>query len=111
MNCEEESSKFRKVLKKELARRNSFKIVNMGTDSNVVCTLVASSLAKKIQVARQVSVCFCYYLPNFLANKNSKAWATLGISNSDHHREQPSVLPGSLLPFSGMSFLMLVCSW
>ena len=62
MNCEEESSKFRKVLKKELARRNSFKIVNMGADSNVVCTLVASSLAKKIQVARQVSVCFCYYL-------------------------------------------------
>ena len=45
MNCDEEedTAKFRKVLKKELARRNNFKIVNMGVDSNVVCTLVASS--------------------------------------------------------------------
>ena len=36
-------AKFRKVLKKELDRRNSFKIVNVGADSNIVCTLVASS--------------------------------------------------------------------
>ena len=50
------TAKFRKVLKKELARRNNFKIVNMGADSNVVCTLVASSLARKIQVGRSVCV-------------------------------------------------------
>ena len=37
------TAKFRKVLKKELARRNNFKIVNMGADSNVVCTLMVSS--------------------------------------------------------------------
>ena len=45
MNCDEEedTAKFRKVLKKELARRNNFKIVNVGVDGNVVCTLVASS--------------------------------------------------------------------
>ena len=46
-------------------------------------------------------------LPNFLANKNNKAWATLGISNSDNHKEQLSVLPGNLLPFSGMFFQLL----
>ena len=55
LNCEEENSKVLKGFK-ELARRNNFKIVNMGADSNVVCTLVASSLARKIQVGRSVCV-------------------------------------------------------
>ena len=55
LNCEEENSKVLKGFK-ELARRNNFKIVNMGADSNVVFTLVASSLARKIQVYRSVYV-------------------------------------------------------
>ena len=51
------TAKFRKVLKKELARRNNFKIVNMGADSNVVCTLVASSsVTGEENPSRQVSV-------------------------------------------------------
>ena len=41
-NSEQESSKVSKNLKKRI-RRNNFKIVNMGADSNVACTLVASS--------------------------------------------------------------------
>ena len=53
----EHTAKFRKVLKKELARRNNFKIVNMGADSNVVCTLVASSSdTGEENATRQVSV-------------------------------------------------------
>ena len=72
----------------------------MGADSNVVCTLVASSLARKIQVGRSV----CVSVINFLANKNNKAWATLGISNSEHHREQLSILSGNLSQFSGIFF-------
>ena len=89
------TAKLRKVLKKELARRNTFKIVNMGADSNVVCTLVASS-----SVTGTVSVS----VMNFLANKNNKPWAILGISNSEHHREQLSIMPGNLSPFSGIFF-------
>ena len=49
-NSEEKSTKVSKSFKKKI-RRNNFKIVNMGADSNVVCTLVASSsvtLARKI---------------------------------------------------------------
>ena len=42
MNCEEENSKVSKSFKKRI-RRNNFKIVNVGADSNIVCTLVASS--------------------------------------------------------------------
>ena len=42
------------------------------------------SLARKIQVGRSV----CVSVINFLGNKNNKTWATLGISNSEHHREQ-----------------------
>ena len=56
------TAKFRKVSKKELARRNDFKIVNMGADSNVMCTLVASSSVTGVEnSSRQVSVvCFCH---------------------------------------------------
>ena len=54
-------------------------------------------LARKIQV-RQVSASII----NFLANKNNKAWASLGISNSEHHREQLSILSGNLPPFGGI---------
>ena len=49
-NSEEKSTKVSKSFQKRI-RRNNFKIVNMGADSNVVCTLVASSsviLAMKI---------------------------------------------------------------
>ena len=55
------------------------------------------SIARKIQVT-QVSAS----VTNFLANKNNKARATLGISNSEHHREQLSILSGNLSPFSGI---------
>ena len=41
LNSEEENSKVSKSFKKRI-RRNNFKIVNMGADSNVMCTLVAS---------------------------------------------------------------------
>ena len=55
-NSEEESSKVSKNLKKRI-RRNNFKIVNMGADSNVVCTLVASSsVTGEENSRRQVSV-------------------------------------------------------
>ena len=56
------TAKFRKVLKKELARRNDFKIVNTGADSSVMCTLVASSsVTGEENSSRQVSVvCFCH---------------------------------------------------
>ena len=55
------TTKFQKVLKKELARRNNFKIVTMGADNNVVCTLVApSSVTGEENSSRQVSVCFCH---------------------------------------------------
>ena len=95
------TANFRKVLKKELARRNNFKIVNMGADSNVVCTLVASSsVTGKENSSRQVSVSVI----NFLDNKNNRVWATLGISNSEHHIEQLSILSGNLSPFSGVFF-------
>ena len=49
-NSEEKSTKVSKSFKKRI-RRNNFKIVNMGADSNVLCTLVASSsvtMARKI---------------------------------------------------------------
>ena len=53
----EHTPKFRIVFKKELARRNNFKIVNMGADSNIVCTLVASSSdTGEENASRQVSV-------------------------------------------------------
>ena len=55
-NSEEESSKVLKSFKKRI-RRNKFKIVNMGADSNVVCTLVAScSVTDEENSRRQVSV-------------------------------------------------------
>ena len=76
----------------------------MGADSNVVCTLVASfSVTREENSSRQFSVSVI----NFLADKNNKAWATLGISNSEHHREQLSVLSGNLSPFSGIFFQLL----
>ena len=49
-NSEEKSTKVSKSFKKRI-RRNNFKVVNMGADSNVLCTLVASSsvtMARKI---------------------------------------------------------------
>ena len=52
---------------------------------------------------------------NFLAKKNNKARATLGISNSEPQREQLSVPSGNLSPFSEIFFqlfnvsLQLVC--
>ena len=54
-NSEEESSKVSKCFKKRI-RRNKFKIVNMGANSNVVCTLGrhVQSLARKIQEGRSV---------------------------------------------------------
>ena len=55
-NSEEKSSKVSKSFKKRI-RRNKFKIVNMGADSNVVCTLVAScSVTGAENSRRQVSV-------------------------------------------------------
>ena len=55
-NSEQESSKVSKNLKKRI-RRNNFKIVDMGADSNVVCTLVASSsVTGEENSRRQVSV-------------------------------------------------------
>ena len=42
MNFEEKNSKVSKSFKKRI-KRNNCEIVNMGTDSNVVCTIVASS--------------------------------------------------------------------
>ena len=95
-----EQQSFEKFLRK-LARRNNFKTVNMGADSNVVCTLVASfSVTREENSSRQFSVSVI----NFLADKNNKAWATLGISNSEHHREQLSILSGNLSQFSGIFF-------
>ena len=56
LNCEEENSKVSKSFKKRI-RRNNFKIVNMGADINVVCTLVASSsVTGEKNSCRQVSV-------------------------------------------------------
>ena len=56
MNCEEENSKVSKSFTKGI-RRNIFKIVNMGADSNVVCTLVvSSSVTGEENSSRQVSV-------------------------------------------------------
>ena len=40
----------------------------------------------------------------FQLTGNNKALATLGISNSEHHTEQLSVLSGNLSPFSGIFF-------
>ena len=55
-NSEQESSKVSKSFKKR-SRRNNFKIVNMGADSNVVCTLVvSSSVTGEKNSRRQVSV-------------------------------------------------------
>ena len=55
-NSEEESTKVSKSFKKRI-RRNNLKIVNMGGDSNVVCTLGASSsVTGKKNSRRQVSV-------------------------------------------------------
>ena len=74
----------------------------MGADINVVCTLVASSsVTGEENSSRQVSVSVINFS---LANKNNKAWATLGISNSEHHREQRPILSGNLSPFSGIFF-------
>ena len=56
LNSEEENSKVSKSFKKRI-RRNNFKIVNMGADSNVVCTLVASSsVTGEENSSRQVNV-------------------------------------------------------
>ena len=74
----------------------------MGADINVVCTLVASSsVTGDENSSRQVSVSVINFS---LANKNNKAWATLGISNSENHREQLPILSGNLSPFSGIFF-------
>ena len=64
MNCERKrTAKFQKVLKNELARKNNFKIVNMEADSNVVCTLVASSsVTGEENSSRQVSVSVINFL-------------------------------------------------
>ena len=53
-NSEEESTKISKSFKKRI-RRNNFKIVKVGADSNVVCTL-ASSVTGEENSRRQVSV-------------------------------------------------------
>ena len=56
LNCKEENSKVSKSFNKRI-RRNNFKIVNTGADSNVVCTLVASySVTGEENSSRQVSV-------------------------------------------------------
>ena len=74
----------------------------MGADINVVCTLVASSsVTGDENSSRQVSVSVINFS---LANKNNKAWAILGISNSENHREQLPILSGNLSPFSGIFF-------
>ena len=49
----------------------------------------------------------CVSVINFLVNKNNKAWATLGVSNSEHHREQLSVLSGNSSPISGIFFQLI----
>ena len=65
-NSEEESGKVSKSFKKRI-RRNIFKIVNIGADSNVVSTLVASSsVTDEENSRRQISVSLYTYFLSFL---------------------------------------------